>query len=97
MRDYNAVAYILATEELIELFHATVHQVLLAEALSEGHVGELRLLFLYLEQPSLDRVFDDQLDCRYRLRLTEAVLHHSFYQPNPEACGRKSRTMRSTA
>ena len=54
MRDYNAVAYILATEELFELFHATVHQVLLAEVLSKGHVSELRLLFLYLEQPSLD-------------------------------------------
>ena len=54
MRDYNAVACILATEELFELFHATVHQVLLAEVLSKGHVSELRLLFLYLEQPSLD-------------------------------------------
>jgi hypothetical protein len=85
MRDYNAVAYILATEELFEFFHATVYQVLFAKVLSEGHVGELRLLFLYLEQPSLDRVFDDQLDCRYGLRLTEAVLHQGSYQPSPEA------------
>jgi hypothetical protein len=41
---------------------------------SQGHVGQLRLLFLYLEQTRFDGILNDQLDRSYRSCLTETVL-----------------------
>jgi hypothetical protein len=64
----------LTTEERCEFLHAALHQVLLAEVLPKGHVGQLRLLFLYLEQARFDGVLDDQLDRGDRFCLTKAVL-----------------------
>jgi len=50
---------ILATEELSEFFHTPLHQVLLAEVVTQGHVGQFRLLFLYLKQARFDRILDN--------------------------------------
>jgi hypothetical protein len=51
-----------------------LHQVLLAEVVTQGHVGQFRLLFLYLKQARFDRIFNDQLDRGYGFCLTETVL-----------------------
>ena len=45
----TACANVLTTEELSKLLHAPLHQVLLAEVMPQGHVGQFRLLFLHLE------------------------------------------------
>ena len=90
----------LATEELPELLHAPLHQVLLAEVVTQGHVGQFRLFFLYLKQASFDRILNDQLDRGYGFCLTETVLkcQRQFKGGrNSERSRRKSRTMRSTA
>jgi hypothetical protein len=58
--EYNGVRKrFLATEELSELFHTPLHQVLLAEVVTQGHVGQFRLLFLYLKQARFDRILDN--------------------------------------
>ena len=64
----------LATEELPELLHAALHQVLLAEVVTQGHVGQFRFLFLYLKQARFDRILNDQLDRGHGPCLTETVL-----------------------
>ena len=64
----------LATEELSKLLHAPLHQVLLAEVVAQGHIGQFRLLFLYLKQARLDRILNDQLDCGHGPCLAKTML-----------------------
>jgi hypothetical protein len=71
---YDGVRNALTTEKLSEFLHSALYQVLLAEVVSQGHVGQLRLLFLYLEQTRFDGILNDQLDRSYRSCLTETVL-----------------------
>lgn len=90
----------LATEELSELLHAPLHQVLLAEVVTQGHVGQFRLLLLYFKQARFDRVLNDQLDRGYGFCLTETVLKYQRQFKGgrkSERSSRKSRTIRSTA
>lgn len=51
-----------------------MHQVLLAEVVTQGHVGQFRLLFLYLKQARFNRILDDQLDRGNGFCLTETML-----------------------
>ena len=64
----------LTTEKLSEFLHSALHQVVLAEVVAQGHVGQLCLLFLYLEQARFDRVLNDQLDRGHGSGLTETML-----------------------
>ncbi len=64
----------LTAEKLAEFLHSALHQVMLAEVLAEGHVGQLCLLFLYLEQARFDGVLNDQLNRGHGSCLTETVL-----------------------
>ena len=58
----------------MELFHAALHKLGIAEALPvERHVGEGSFLLLHLEQARLDGVLDDELDGGDRASLTKAV------------------------
>ena len=64
----------LTTEKLSEFFHSALHQVLLAEVMAQGHVGQLRLLFLYLKQARFNGILDDQLYSGDWSCLTETML-----------------------
>ena len=71
----------LTTEKLFEFLHSALHQIMLAEVVAEGHVGQLCLLFLYLEQARFNGVLNDQLDCGHRSCLTETVLWRRSVSP----------------
>jgi len=64
----------LTTEKLSEFLHSALHQIVLAEVVAQGHVCQLCLLFLYLEQARFDGVLNDQLDRGHGSGLTETVL-----------------------
>ena len=63
------------TEQLVELFQAPLLQFLFAEGLSQGHISKICLLLLHLQEPLLNRVFDNVLDRNDRVSLTETVLY----------------------
>lgn len=67
------------SEESIELLHATLHKIGLAEVLAEGHVCQFGLLLLHGQKSVFYGVLDDILDSCDRFRLTKSMLH----------CGRK--------
>jgi hypothetical protein len=62
------------TEQLIELFQAPLLQFLFAERLTQGHIGDVCFLLLHLQEPLLDRVFDNVLDRDDRAGLTKTML-----------------------
>ena len=61
-------------EELVQLLHPSLHHLLLAQRLPEGHVGKPRLPLLDFEESRLDRILDDELDRRDRVNLAQTML-----------------------
>jgi hypothetical protein len=74
---YDGARNALTTEKLSEFLHPALHQVLLAEVLAQGHIGQLRLLFLYFEQARFNGILNDQPDSGDWSCLTETMLWHS--------------------
>lgn len=64
----------LTAEKLSEFLHSALHQVMLAEVVAQGHVGQLCLLFLHLKQARFDGVLNDQLNRGHGSGLTKTVL-----------------------
>ena len=61
-------------EELVELLHASLMYLSLAEMCAESHIGKFCLLLLNLEKASLDRVLNYELDRCNGFGLTESML-----------------------